>query len=171
MGIILSTFACCFQLDIKRIIAYSSVSHIILIPLLLTHNRTTSTSLINIIIFSHGFSSAALFFLVGIIYKCSNTRNLLLLKGLFYTHPNIVFIFIVCLIMGCNIPPFLGFFREVFSFLCLLQLTKLMIIPIIVYFILSIVYIMNIFSTILLHTNHIPSTHEVITVKETSLLT
>jgi len=61
-GLLLSTFACCFQLDIKRTIAYSSVSHIIVIPLLLIHDSELSARIITLIIFSHGFSSAALFF-------------------------------------------------------------------------------------------------------------
>jgi len=170
LGIILATLACCLQLDIKRTIAYSSVSHMIIIPLLLIHNRNLGLSLINIVIFSHGFSSAALFILVGVIYKCTNTRNLILLKGLFYSHPTLVFTFILTLVIRANIPPFIGFFREVFSFLCILQLTSLTIFPIILYFILSLIYIINIFSTMLLTSSNIPVNYEVTSVKESILL-
>jgi len=170
-GILLRTLACCAQLDIKRTIAYSSVSHIIIIPILLIHNSALGKRLINIIIFSHGFSRAALFFLVGIIYKCTNTRNLILLKGLFYTHPNLVFFFTICILIGCNIPPFIGFFREVLGFLCILQLSPYLILPVVLYFILRLVYIVNILSTILLRTNHRPSTLEIIDCKENMLIT
>jgi len=51
------------QLDVKRVIAYSSVSHMILIPFLVINNREIGSKIINIIIFSHAFSSIVLFFL------------------------------------------------------------------------------------------------------------
>jgi len=169
-GLIIRTIVCCLQLDIKRTIAYSSVSHIIIIPFLLTHNRDLDLTLINLIIYSHGFASAALFFLVGIIYKCTNTRNIILLKRLFYTHPNLVLLFLISIIISINIPPFVGFFRETYSFLCIIQLSQSLIIPIIMFFILRIVYIINIFSTILLWTKNAPTTYEYITPKESSLI-
>jgi len=169
-GLVISTLACCLQLDIKRTIAYSSVSHIILIPILLTQNTDTSFKIINIILFSHGFSSMALFYLVGIIYKCTNTRNLLLLKGLFYTHPTLVFVFIIFLIMRVNMPPFIGFVREVFRFLCILTISNFFIIPIVIYFILRLVYITNIFSTILLPSIKSSVTYSIARIKENILL-
>jgi len=62
-GLLIRTISCCTQLDIKRIIAYSRVSHIIIIPLLIIHNTNLRYKIINMIIYTHAFSRIGLFFL------------------------------------------------------------------------------------------------------------
>jgi len=168
-GLMIRTISCCMQLDVKRVIAYSSVSHMILIPFLVINNREIGSKIINIIIFSHAFSSIVLFFWVGLVYKCLHTRNLLMLKGIIYNHSYLVIIFIVMTMMNLNIPPFMGYFSEVFSFLGMLQLGVFMPIVLIVYFILSIVYMVNILSIMIIHNNNNYSVY-VVSVKEKVLI-
>jgi len=169
-GLLIRTISCCIQLDIKRVIAYSRISHIILIPFLIIGNSEMRSKIINIIIFSHAFSRIVLFFWVGLVYKCLHTRNLLLLKGIIYNHSYLVVIFIVITIINLNIPPFTGYFSEVFRFLNILQLSTFISVVLIVYFILRIVYIINILSIMLLHNSNDYSAY-VISVKEKILIT
>jgi len=63
------TAICCFQSDFKRIIAYSSVSHIMAIPLLFLWGSSLSIKRFLIVMIFHGFCSPGLFLLVGM------TRN------------------------------------------------------------------------------------------------
>jgi len=165
LGILISTISCCLQLDIKRTIAYSRVSHIIIIPFLLMWNNSMRYKIINIVIFTHAFSSIVLFYWIGLIYKSVGSRNLILIKGLFYSQPYLVFILIVLVPINVNIPPFIGYFREVYRFSIILLLNKFLIVPLIIYFILRIVYIVNILSTIFLY-NHSSNIFDLVTVKE-----
>jgi len=142
-GLLIRTITCCTQLDIKRIVAYSRVSHIIMIPLLMIHNTNLSYKIISLIIYTHAFSRVGLFFWVGLAYKCSHTRNIVQLKGLFYTHPQLTFFYIILLVMNINIPPFMGYFAEVFRFYCLLGINAAIIIVITIYFILRLVYMLS----------------------------
>jgi len=120
-GLLIRRIICYLQLDIKRIIAYSRVSHIILIPFIIINNNFIRFKIINIIIFCHGFSRIILFYWIGLIYKIINTRNLLILKGLFYNYPQIIIIYIFIIIININIPPFMGYFREIFRFIIILN--------------------------------------------------
>jgi NADH:ubiquinone oxidoreductase subunit 4 (subunit M) len=69
ISLILSTLVCCLQSDIKRLIAYSSVRHMItLVPLLLREQEAAVNASTLIIVF-HGISSPLLFSLVGVLYS------------------------------------------------------------------------------------------------------
>jgi len=153
-GILIRTIACCFQLDIKRIIAYSRVSHIILIPFLMISNRTLSYKVINIIIFTHAFSRVILFYWVGLVYKSIGTRNLYLLKGIFYSYPQLTFMYILLVIINVNIPPFMGYISEVLGFLCILNFRSCFLSVLTVYFIIRIIYMINILAMRFLHSKN-----------------
>lgn len=168
-GLLIRTISCCIQLDIKRIIAYSSVSHIILILFLIINNRILSFKIINIIMFSHAFSRMILFYWVGLVYKCIHTRNLILLKGIFYNYLQLVFIFIIMIIININILLFIGYFREILGFYRIIQFRNYIILILILYFIFSIVYIINILSIIFLYNKNNYSFY-IVRIKENILI-
>ena len=81
---------CLIQVDIKIIVAYSSVVHINLIIsslFILFKLRFISRFLV---IISHGLCSSGLFYIINIFYKRSSRRLILLNKGLRNFIPSII---------------------------------------------------------------------------------
>ena len=83
---------CIQQLDIKVIIAYSSVAHIGLVIRRLLY--LTSYSIIGaiLLIVAHGLSSSAIFFGGNLLYLRSSSRRILLIKGILGLSPFISFL-------------------------------------------------------------------------------
>ena len=112
------TLVCCLQSDFKRLVAYSSVSHMITIPVMLIRFNFTSFKGVIILIFVHGICSPLIFMLVGIIYLFCSTRQHILLRGLLCLRPMLSF-FLFYLFSFLSLPPhFLLLFLR-FSFLSL----------------------------------------------------
>jgi len=108
------TIVCCFQSDFKRLVAYSSVSHIITIPIMLFSSRVLSVKGIVSIMFLHGISSPLLFSLVGIIYSITSTRQHILVRGLLCSNPLLSFFMVLSFFFSLSAPPYPSFIAEVF---------------------------------------------------------
>lgn len=108
--LVVSTLVCCFQSDFKRLVAYSSVSHIITIPLILFANNICSVKAILILIFFHGLSSPILFMLVGLLYSMFGTRQLVAMRGLILVSPLLSFIIIIAFFFYFVSPSFSFFY-------------------------------------------------------------
>jgi len=75
------------QTDFKRLVAYSSISHMGFVMLaLFTFNSVAYQGAI-VTIFAHGISSAALFSLAGIVYARVHTRDISQMGGFWRTAP------------------------------------------------------------------------------------
>lgn len=87
VGVYYTSFIAIRQIDIKRIIAYSSIAHMnfALLGLFSLHLEGFWGSLL--IFIGHGFVSAALFFLVGVIYDRYKTRLIFYYTGLTMVMP------------------------------------------------------------------------------------
>lgn len=85
------TLVCLFQSDFKRLVAYSSVSHIIALPILLFSNNIMSIKSIVMLMLFHGLRSPILFMLVGVIYSMFSSRQLIIIRGLLLTSPLLLF--------------------------------------------------------------------------------
>ncbi len=86
-GVIYSSLVTLRQIDIKKIIAYSSVSHMNMCMLGLFSGDSLSLMGSFLIMVAHGIVSAALFFCVGIYYIRTHTKLLFYYSGLVYTMP------------------------------------------------------------------------------------
>ena len=82
IGILYTCLAVLRQLDIKRIIAYSSIGHRNFVILASTTHTYAGISSARFTSLSHGFISSALFFLFGRLYDRYKTRNILDYGGL-----------------------------------------------------------------------------------------
>lgn len=103
---------CVQNLDLKIIVAYSSVAHMaIVIAALLTLRKTGMVGGL-ILIVAHGLSSSGLFLGVGVISKYSNSRSLLLNKGILNFSPFISMAWFLIVAVGIGIPPSLNFLGE-----------------------------------------------------------
>ncbi len=105
------------QLDLKRIIAYSSIAHMNFIVLSLFTKNLIALSGALLLQIGHGLSSAALFFLVGVLYDRYETRNIYYFRGLVTIMPWFVFFFFVCNLANLAFPGTINFASEMLMFL------------------------------------------------------
>ena len=111
---------CTKVIDIKVLVAYSSVSHIGLLLRLIFLNQTLRLTTASLTILTHGFTSSALFFTINLIYENSNSRSTLFNKGvLFISSYN--FAWAIILISNIRAPPTVNFFAELLSIFRLLN--------------------------------------------------
>lgn len=96
--------------DLKRIIAYSTVSQIgfIILGLSVGGELAVAGGLLYIMI--HGISKAGLFLCAGIVEHNCKTKDIRKLGGLIKTMPVTAVSFLLCSLSVMGIPPFGGFF-------------------------------------------------------------
>nr|ARO34901.1 NADH dehydrogenase subunit 4 [Corynis lateralis] len=113
LGGIYISFICLFQIDLKSLIAYSSVVHMsmLLCGLLTLSNWGVCGSYLMMI--SHGFCSSGLFCLVNIIYERLGSRSLLINKGLINFMPNLTMWWFLLCSSNMAAPPSLNLLSEI----------------------------------------------------------
>jgi NAD(P)H-quinone oxidoreductase subunit 4 len=107
------------QTDMKKMVAYSSVSHMGYILLAAAANTPLSFSAAMIQMVSHGLISAALFLCVGVVYQKTKTRDINVLEGLLNPErgmPVIGSLMIVGVMASAGIPGMVGFVAEFLIF-------------------------------------------------------
>ncbi len=109
---LVSAGAAFIETDIKRIIAYSTVSQIGFIFLGLSLGTEVGIAGGLLYILMHGLAKAGLFLSAGIIEHGTHTRDITKLGGLIRTMPVTAVSFLVCAFSVMGIPPFGGFFSK-----------------------------------------------------------
>jgi proton-translocating NADH-quinone oxidoreductase chain M len=112
VNIVFGAYSALIQTDFKKIIAYSSISHMGFILLGLAGLNTAGYSGAVFQMFSHGLISAALFMLVGMIYERTHTRELDNFGGLAKVMPRTFFIFKLAAMANLGLPGLSGFVGE-----------------------------------------------------------
>ncbi len=100
------------QKDIKKLVAYSSVSHMGFIILGLFAGTVASTQGALIQMINHGLSTGALFMLVGVIYDRRHTRLIEDFGGLAKVMPLYTFAFLLATLSSIGLPGLNGFVGE-----------------------------------------------------------
>ena len=90
-GGVLTGFICLRQVDIKALIAYSSVGHMALFLAGAMRGTVWGWHGGLIIMLAHGLCSSALFSLANVNYECIGTRSVFLSKGMLLFFPSLVF--------------------------------------------------------------------------------
>jgi len=98
--------------DIKRILAYSTVSQIGYILLGLSVANIFGTTGAIFYILAHGFGKAGLFLSAGIVEHNTHTKDINKLGGLAKTMPVTAFCFLICSLSIIGLPPFAGFYGK-----------------------------------------------------------
>jgi NADH-quinone oxidoreductase subunit M len=119
-AIVFGALASYAQTDFKRLVAYSSVNHMGFVVLGIAAAAFASGTLdANIALngailqmFNHGLSAAGMFFLVGVIYERTHTRNLEEFGGLFPLVPVYGGILIFTSMASLGLPGLNGFISE-----------------------------------------------------------
>jgi len=119
-AIVFGAFASYAQTDFKRLVAYSSVNHMGFVMLGIaaaglasgTPDATIALNGAILQMFNHGLSAAGMFFLVGVIYDRTHTRNLDEFGGLFPLVPVYGGILIFTSMASLGLPGLNGFISE-----------------------------------------------------------
>jgi len=129
-GGVLTSVMCFRQIDLKSLIAYSSVGHMSLILAGAFSNTTWGWAGALALIISHGFCSSALFALANYTYEKSHTRSLFLTKGVLMFLPFLTLWWFLFSVINMAAPPSINLLGEIiifpatifFSIYCLLPL-------------------------------------------------
>lgn len=119
-AIIFGALSAWAQTDFKRLVAYSSVNHMGFVVLGIaaaafaagTQDATLALNGAILQMFNHGISAAAMFFLVGVIYERTHTRNLEEWGGLFALVPVFGGLLIFSSMASLGLPGLNGFVSE-----------------------------------------------------------
>jgi len=119
-AIIFGAFNAFGQTDFKRLVAYSSINHMGFVVLGIaaaaaaagTNDAHIALNGAILQMFNHGLSAAGMFFLVGVIYERTHTRNLEELGGLFPLMPIYGGILLFTSMASLGLPGLNGFISE-----------------------------------------------------------
>jgi NADH-quinone oxidoreductase subunit M len=116
IGLIVCGLAILQQVDLKKMIAYSSILHMnfSMISILMLNKEGIIGCVISM--FAHGLTAAGLFFCVGMIYERYGTRNILAYGGLVYLQPIFSIYLFLLLLTNASFPFSLNFIGEMHSF-------------------------------------------------------
>jgi NADH-quinone oxidoreductase subunit M len=121
IGIIYAALAAWVQTDIKKLVAYSSVSHLGFCMLGLFSLKLAGVSGGVLYMINHGLSTGALFLLVGYVYERYHTRDMSKIGGLARKMPWFAFFLVFFTLSSIGLPGLNGFVGE---FLVLLGAAK-----------------------------------------------
>jgi NADH-quinone oxidoreductase subunit M len=105
-------FVALMQGDMKKLIAYSSISHMGFVTLgfFLFSQLGVEGGLVQMI--SHGFVSAAMFLCVGVMYDRMHSRNIADYGGVVNTMPKFASLMMLFAMANCGLPATSGFIGE-----------------------------------------------------------
>jgi NADH-quinone oxidoreductase subunit M len=112
IGIIYGAYCAWVQRDIKKLVAYSSVSHLgfVMLGIFSMTEGGVSGAILQMV--SHGISTGALFILVGVIYDRRHTRDLADFGGLAKVMPAYTTLFVIVAMSSVGLPGTNGFIGE-----------------------------------------------------------
>ncbi len=117
IGILYAALICWVQDDVKKLIAYSSVSHLGFCVLGLVALNPIGLEGSVLYMINHGLSTGALFFLIGMMYERYHTRDMNVIGGLANKMPVWSFFMVFFVLASVGLPGLNGFVSE---FMCLI---------------------------------------------------
>ncbi|MGZ8852298.1 MAG: NADH-quinone oxidoreductase subunit M [Thermoanaerobaculia bacterium] len=112
IGIIYGALVAWVQPDMKKLVAYSSVSHLgfCVLGIFALNQTAIEGSILQMV--NHGLSTGALFLLVGVIYERRHTRLLSDYGGIAKTMPVFTTVFVISVLSSAGLPGLNGFVGE-----------------------------------------------------------
>jgi len=112
IGIIYGAAVSYAQADVKKLVAYSSVSHLgfVMLGLFALNPEGIAGAILQMI--NHGISTGALFLLVGMIYEQTHTRELKVYGGLWKITPVFGTVMLIVALSSMGLPGLNGFVGE-----------------------------------------------------------
>ena len=112
VSIIYGALVAMVQPDLKKLVAYSSVSHMGFIILGIASMTVDGYNGAIMQMIAHGLGTGALFMLVGVVYDRTHTRMIKDLSGLMLTMPRFGFVMYVAALSSLGLPGLVGFWGE-----------------------------------------------------------
>ena len=112
IGVIYGAFVAYAQKDMKKLVAYSSVSHLGLVVVGIGAFTATALSGSILQMVNHGLSTGALFLLVGVLYERRHTREIAAYGGIAGIVPVTTGLFVVATLSSIGLPGLNGFVGE-----------------------------------------------------------
>jgi NADH-quinone oxidoreductase subunit M len=112
IGIIYGAMVSYAQKDVKKLVAYSSVSHLgfVMLGLFAMNPEGIAGAILQMV--NHGISTGALFLLVGMIYEQTHTREIKVYGGLWKITPVFGTIMLIVALSSMGLPGLNGFVGE-----------------------------------------------------------
>jgi len=112
IGIIYGALVAMVQKDVKKLVAYSSVSHLgfVMLGLFALNTQAVEGAIYQML--GHGLSTGALFLLVGVIYERRHTRMIAEFGGLTKVMPVYAVVFMIVTLSSIGLPGLNGFVGE-----------------------------------------------------------
>nr|CAH2594217.1 NADH dehydrogenase subunit 4 [Physella acuta] len=111
-GAVLSSLMCLRQVDVKAMVAYSSVGHMSVVVLGALYNNTSSVFAATVTMFAHAFSSSALFCLAYYSYEKISSRSTMYMKGYLTMFPILSLLWFIFTCINMAAPPTLNLIGE-----------------------------------------------------------
>ena len=112
IGIVYGALLALAQSDLKKLVAYSSISHLgyVMLGLFALTPEAVQGAILQMV--NHGVSTGALFVLVGILYERRHTREIAEFGGLAHQLPLFSFVFMIITLSSVALPGTNGFVGE-----------------------------------------------------------
>jgi NADH-quinone oxidoreductase subunit M len=112
IGIVYGAWVSTVQPDLKKLVAYSSVSHLgfVMLGLFTLNQQGVVGGVVQMV--NHGLSTGALFLMVGMIYERRHTRLISEFGGLWKVMPAFSALFLVVVLSSLGLPGLNGFVGE-----------------------------------------------------------
>lgn len=117
VNVIYGAFVTLRQTDLKRLIAYSSVSHMGYVLLGIAALGPVALTGATLQMFTHGTITGLLFVMVGLVYDRTHTRDVTALSGLAHRMPLIATVMVIAGLASLGLPTLSGFVSELMVFL------------------------------------------------------
>lgn len=117
IGIIYGALVAMVQTDVKRLVAYSSVSHLGFVVLGIFSMTVEGLQGAIIQMVNHGLSTGMLFLLVGVIYERRHTREIEEFGGIARVMPAFTVFFAIAMLASVGLPGLNGFVGEFLTLL------------------------------------------------------
>lgn len=124
LSLIVVSLICFRNIDLKLLVAYSSVVHMGVLVLVFYRKLKLRNIRCLIVSVAHGVTSSLLFYIVGKIYLLRGSRRLTIKKALSVLRPLLIYLWVGALMYKMNFPPSIKFFGEIYSFLFVIKLKR-----------------------------------------------
>lgn len=115
VGVVFGAAMALVQDDLKRVVAYSSISHMGFVLVALSVGTETAISAAILVMVSHGLVAGLLFYLVGELYERTHTRELASLGGMSSLTPRLAWSLAFAAFASLGLPGLSGFPGELLA--------------------------------------------------------
>jgi NADH:ubiquinone oxidoreductase subunit 5 (subunit L)/multisubunit Na+/H+ antiporter MnhA subunit len=158
---LVSAGAAIIETDLKRLIAYSTVSQIAFIFLGLSTGSIIGATGALLYILMHGLAKGGLFLCAGIVEQNTKTKDITKLGGLISTMPITAVTFAICAFSVMGIPPLGGFFSKLLVIRGAVDASEPWIaLTFVIGAVLTIIYMLRVFVMVFLGENKFPDIRE-----------